>query len=77
MLLQLKDKLESLELQDVKETLLSVNEEQELKRCVEICISLGLIGSLLPGIGIPVEKRSKHFGLLKSDEPVDIIEVSS
>ncbi|KAI5736732.1 hypothetical protein M8J76_006525 [Diaphorina citri] len=74
LLLQLKDKLESLELQDVKETLLSVNEEQELKRCVEICISLGLIGSLLPGIGIPVEKRSKHFGLLKSDEPVDIIE---
>uniref|UniRef100_A0A8D9ADL4 TANGO6 N-terminal domain-containing protein n=1 Tax=Cacopsylla melanoneura TaxID=428564 RepID=A0A8D9ADL4_9HEMI len=77
LLLKLKEKIESFGKEDVKQALLSVNEEKEVKRCAEICVSLGLMGALLPGIGIPVEKRSRYISLVKSELNVDVVEVSA
>ncbi|KAL1457967.1 hypothetical protein WDU94_008145 [Cyamophila willieti] len=74
LLLKLKEKLESCCTEEMKETLLSINEEKEVKRCAEICVSLGLMGALLPNVGIPMEKRSKYISLVKCDQEVDIVE---
>ncbi|XP_046385864.1 transport and Golgi organization protein 6 homolog [Ischnura elegans] len=42
---------------NTEETLLSVRQEKAVRTSLEFVISLGLLPSLLPGVGIPIDKR--------------------
>ena len=50
---------------------LSVKQEQHVSSLVQMIIALGILPSLLPGVGLPIEKRSKFYELVapkKSNE---------
>lgn len=44
---------------------LSVNDQKTVLTCVQFVVSLGIYPNLLPGVGVPVEKRSGFFELIK------------
>ena len=43
---------------------LSVKQEQHVSSLVQMIIALGILPSLLPGVGLPIEKRSKFYELV-------------
>lgn len=47
---------------------LSVSDQKVVLTCVQFIISLGVYPNLLPGVGIPVEKRSGFSSLIKGSE---------
>ena len=48
---------------------LSVGQEQHVSSLIQLVFALGVVPSLLPGIGLPVEKRSKFYNLVVPKEP--------
>lgn len=44
---------------------LSINGQKTVLACVQFIVSLGIYPNLLPGVGIPVEKRTGFFELIK------------
>ncbi|KAK3742163.1 hypothetical protein QZH41_020476 [Actinostola sp. cb2023] len=44
---------------------LSVNDQKTILSCIQFIVCLGIYPNLLPGVGIPVEKRSGYFELIK------------
>ncbi len=49
--------------QDSNQVLLSVNQQQNISSLMQLIIALGIVPSLLPGVGLPLSKRSKFFEL--------------
>ena len=48
---------------------MSVGQEQHVSSLIQLVFALGVVPSLLPGIGLPVEKRSKFYNLVVPKEP--------
>ena len=55
--------------------LLSVNQQKTIRTCLQFVISMGVLPSLLPGVGISLAARSTSAQKLKVEELV-ILEVS-
>lgn len=46
---------------DEKGKLLSISQTKVIKASFELVVSLGILQNLLPGVGVPLECRSKHI----------------
>ena len=41
---------------------------RQVQRLLQLVVALGIVPNLLPGVGLPMEKRSAFFQCLKTDE---------
>lgn len=58
-----------------KESLLSVSQQQNVSSIVQLAIALGMVPSLLPGVGLSVSKRSKFYEVVaKKESTLSILE---
>lgn len=46
--------------------LLSVQQERDVAKCLQLVVAFGLLPNLMPNVGIPVQKRSKWHNLFAS-----------
>ena len=48
---------------------LSIQQEKTVSNCLQLTVALGLLPNLLCGVGIPIDRRSKHHSLLTGLTP--------
>jgi hypothetical protein len=86
LLQELKDALGQLSGQADKESALpadtlSVSQQQHVSSMIQFIIALGVVPSLVPGVGLPLEKRSKFYECIvsgtKSEVSVDEVRKNS
>ena len=53
---------------DIQEPLLSVNQQQNVTTLIQLIIAFGALPSMLPGVGLPLEKRSKFYSMVQPQE---------
>ena len=58
-----------------EETLLSVNQQQNISLLTQLVIAFGALPFLLPGVGLPLEKRSKFYTMVCPPKDLSIEEV--
>ena len=46
--------------------ILTVQQEREVAKCLQLVVAFGLLPNLMPNVGIPVQKRSKWHNLFAS-----------
>ena len=51
-----------------QEPLLSVNQQQNVTTLTQLIIAFGALPSMLPGVGLPLEKRSKFYSMVQPQE---------
>ena len=55
---------------------LSVSQQQNVSSMIQLVIALGIVPSLIPGVGIPIEKRSKFYEIvMRSHDSKSVEEV--
>jgi hypothetical protein len=65
---------EQTEHQKLAADILSVNQQKTIRTCLQFVISMGVLPSLLPGVGISLAARSTSAQKLKVEELV-VLEV--
>lgn len=57
--------------------ILSVQQQQSVSSMIQLVVALGVVPSLLPGVGLPLAKRSKFYELVAEaeNESPSILEV--
>ena len=59
--------------------ILSIQKQQCVSSMIQLVVALGIVPSLLPGVGLPMAKRSKFYELLNAEnaetESPSVIEV--
>ena len=57
------------------ETLLSVKQQENISLLTQLVIAFGALPFLIPGVGLPVEKRSKFYSMVCPPKDLSIEEV--
>ena len=67
----LKESLKSVEDSDLN---LSVNQQQNVSSIIQLAVALGIVPSLLPGVGLPLSKRSKFYEIVSKEQELSVLQ---